>query len=123
MDWAEERALKFILDYNNDPLRKDDVTPLAALLREVDAKRVQSDADRDDAYRAKHERDRRIGELMAEVGYLKREKQEQLIEVRRVVLEVKTEGRVYPAGTDVEYVVVESVSGCCDEILSRLEKL
>ncbi len=34
-DWAEDRAKKFIMDYNNDPLRNDDVTPLAAMLREV----------------------------------------------------------------------------------------
>lgn len=31
MDWAEERALQFIRDYNNDPLRKDDAAPIAAL--------------------------------------------------------------------------------------------
>jgi hypothetical protein len=63
-DWAEERALQFIQDYNNDPLRKNDVAPLAALLRDT----AKASLDRakewsDWAVQYKNERDEMYGLL------------------------------------------------------------
>lgn len=56
----------------------------------AEAKLAEAVAERDDAYRCKHERDRRIGELMAEVGYLTRERNEARAKLAKVV-EILTE--------------------------------
>lgn len=54
-------------------------------LHDAEAKLAQVVEERDDAYRCKHERDRRIGELMAEVGYLTRERDEARAKLAKVV--------------------------------------
>lgn len=111
-DWADEKAREWltwlgeqrVTLYHNPAI--DPTESLAALLREV-ALCYSCDKAQTGICRS----------------CVKEARKDWLAEVRVVVSEVRAEGRVYPAGTDVEYVVVESVAGCCDEILSRLEAL